>query len=194
MTTALGGMDAVMEGALNQSAVALSRFLGDRLLQPTDMRVSRTKLVEIPALWGREDTAVAAVVLEVGGDLNGYLLLAVPMDQAEPFLAPLLEGVTFETDEMLAESALGELGNVVGSTFLNCLADRFEMRVTPSPPVVVRDMVGALLATMAGALAENERSELPVVRAHLAGNGEQLSTYLLWIPGESDLERLEALA
>lgn len=193
MTIASGDIAALMEGALSRSAAALSQFLGDRLLRPADMELSKHQLAEIPVLWGPEDTPVAAVALEVSGDLEGFLLLAVPLEQAEFFLSPLLGDGAFDTDEQLAESALGELGNVVGSAFLNYLADRFAMNVKPSPPSVVCDMVGALLATLAGALAQEERPELPVVRAQLTGNGEQFSAYLLWIPGSSDWERLEAL-
>lgn len=194
MTTRSDGIAAVMEGALSRSAEALSTFLGDRLLRPTEIGLSRHKLVEIPALSGPEDTLVSAVVLEIDGDLEGYLLLATPFEQADVFLRSLLGDGPLDTDEQLAESALGEMGNVVGSTFLNYLADRFSMHVKPSPPAVVCDMVGALLSTLAGALAEEERPELPVVRANLGGDGHRFSAYLLWIPGRSDWERLEALA
>src|SRR5690606_31441759 len=108
----------------------------------------------------------------------------------------LLGEFDVDADEELADSALGELGNVVGSAFLNDLADRFSLRIKPSPPAVGRDMIGALLATLAAALAADERQELPAVRAQLPGNGngEECNAYLLWIPGHRDLERLERLA
>lgn len=196
MTNATDGMTAVMERALSRSAEALSRFLGDRMLRPAHLALTNHKLVELPVVWGSEDTAVAAIALEVGGDLDGYLVLTIPMESLELFLKPLLGELDVDADEELADSALGELGNVVGSAFLNDLADRFSLRIKPSPPAVVRDMIGALLATLAAALAADERQELPVVRAQLTenGNGEECNAYLLWIPGHSDLERLERLA
>lgn len=194
MTNASDGMTAVMERALSRSAEALSQFLGDRMLRPAEVGLTNHRLAELPVLWGPEDTPVAAVVLDVSGDLEGFLVLTIPLDECEQFLQPLIGETAFDVDEQLAESALGELGNVVGSAFLNDLADRFAMRVKPSPPAVVRDMIGALLATLAAALAMDKRSELPVVRANLAGNGQAGNAYLLWIPGRSDLERLEALS
>ncbi len=194
MTNASDGMTAVMERALSRSAEALSQFLGDRLLRPAAVDLTNHRLAELPVLWGPEDTPVAAVVLDVSGDLEGFLVLTIPLDECEQILQPLIGEATFDADEELAESALGELGNVVGSAFLNDLADRFAMHVKPSPPAVVRDMIGALLATLAAALAMDKRSELPVVRAHLAGNGQIGNAYLLWIPGRSDLQRLEALS
>ncbi len=193
MNIASSGMTAVMERALSCSAEALSRFLGDRMLRPDDVALTNHKLAELPVMWGDEDTPVAAVALEVGGDLEGFLVLAIPMDVLGSFLGPLLGDVDFDADEELTQSALGELGNVVGSAFLNELADRFSMDVKPSPPAVVRDMIGALLATLAAALAEEERKELPVVQAQLVGNGDTCNAYLLWIPGHRDWERLETL-
>jgi chemotaxis protein CheC len=57
-------------------------------------------------------------------------------------------GTTQSLGEMEA-SALGELGNVVGSSFLNELADATGLRLMPSPPSVMTDMAGALLDIIA---------------------------------------------
>nr|MBO2472401.1 hypothetical protein [Bacillota bacterium] len=192
MTIASDAARAVMERALSRSAEALSRFLGDRVLRPSYVTLTTHRLAELPILWGRAEMPIAGVVLEVRGDLEGFLLLIVPQEDCAGFLQSLMGGPC--DDEELAESALGEMGNVVCSAFLNELADTYAMRINPSPPAVVCDMVGALLETLAAALAMEKRSELPVVRAQLAGNGQGSSAYLLWIPGRGDLERLEALS
>lgn len=194
MTIASDATKAVMERALDRSAQALSAFLGDRMVRPGQVALTSHRLAELPVLWGPEDTPVAGVVLEVSGDLEGFLLLIVAMEECQRFLQSLIGSTPCDDDEELAESALGELGNVVCSAFLNELADAYAMHIKPSPPAVVRDMVGALLGTLAAALALEQRSELPVVRAHLGGNGQGSNAYLLWIPGRGDLERLEALS
>ncbi|MBO8142025.1 MAG: chemotaxis protein CheX [Firmicutes bacterium] len=190
-------MEAILRRALDHSAEALSGFLGTKLARAADVQLSRHRLADLPVLCGPEETPVAGVFLEVQGDLHGYLLLVIPAEEARDMESKLLAVAGTEDPEgtgELADSALGELGNVVGSAFLNELADRFHLSVTPSPPQVARDMVGALLSTLAGALAVEERTELPVVRTELVSDVSRLAAYLLWIPGGTDWNRLEAMA
>jgi len=56
-------------------------------------------------------------------------------------------GTTTEPDD-LARSAIGELGNIVGSAFVNALADRVNLILHPSPPTIVHDMAIALVETV----------------------------------------------
>lgn len=183
---------AIMTGALKHAAGALSQFLGDRVLNATDVQLSNYSLLDLPTLYGPEETPVACAAFEVNEDLQGFLVLLLPLDQADHLLQTLLGSLGSPDDETLANSVFGELGNVVSSAFLNHVADGVGMRITLSPPHVSRDMVGALLGTLAGALADARGAKLPVVHTELAGNDGQLSAYLLWIPGELDLQRLEA--
>lgn len=180
-----GGMTAVMSEALDHAAHVLSEFLGTRLHWKADVCISSHRLTELPALCGPEDTPVAAAFFEVKGDLTGYLLLAIPAEAAQHIIELLLGGMDAGADEELVDSTLGELGNVVGSAFLNALADRFGISVTPSPPQVAWDMVGALLATLAGALAVRARDEWPVVHTQLQASGADYPAYLIWISGQT---------
>ena len=53
-----------------------------------------------------------------------------------------------EPDE-LAASAIGELGNIVGSAFVNALADRARTLILhPSPPTILNDMAVALVESV----------------------------------------------
>jgi chemotaxis protein CheC len=45
----------------------------------------------------------------------------------------------------MEQSVLGEIGNIMGSFFLNVLSDTTGERFLPSPPVVMADMAGAIL-------------------------------------------------
>lgn len=186
MEATSAAMAAAMSEALDHAARALSGFLDSRLQWTADVRITRHRLSELPALCGREDTSVAAAFFEVSGDLMGYLLLAIPEEPARRIVDELLRVMGSAADEELVNSTIGELGNVVGSAFLNVLADRFGLRVAPSPPQVAWDMVGALLSTLAGALAARARSEWPVVNTHLKAKDGDYPAYLIWIPGDAD--------
>jgi chemotaxis protein CheC len=56
-------------------------------------------------------------------------------------------GTTTEADD-LAQSAIGELGNIVGSAFVNALADDLNLILHPSPPTILHDMAIALVQSV----------------------------------------------
>ncbi|HMO53083.1 MAG TPA: chemotaxis protein CheC, partial [Tepidiformaceae bacterium] len=56
-------------------------------------------------------------------------------------------GTTTDADE-LAQSAIGELGNIVGSAFVNALADDLNLILHPSPPSILHDMAIALVESV----------------------------------------------
>ena len=47
--------------------------------------------------------------------------------------------------QAMERSALAELGNIIGSSFLNAIADSLGLALRPSPPEVILDMAGAIL-------------------------------------------------
>jgi chemotaxis protein CheC len=48
----------------------------------------------------------------------------------------------------MACSAISELGNIVGSAFVNALADHLNLVLHPSPPQLLHDMAIALVETV----------------------------------------------
>lgn len=184
---------AIMTAALEHAAAALSGFLGDRVLQATDVSIKNYDLVQLPSLYGPEETPVACSAFEVNGGEQGFLLLLLPLDQADEVLQTLLGELGAPDDPALVDSVFGELGNVVASSFLNSVADSWHTRIALSPPQVLRDMVGAVLATVAGAAAAGNGQKIPVVHTKLAGTGAELSAYLLWVPGHTNFNRLGVL-
>lgn len=181
---------AVMTGALEHAAKALSAFLGDRMFEPTHVTIATYPLAELPALYGPEETPVVCSAFEVDDGNRGVLLLLLPLEQADEVVRSLLGEPA--ADEALADSIFGEMGNIVGSSFLNYVADRLQLRIQLSPPHVSRDMVGALLATVAGASAAIIGEQIPVVQTELIdADGAELSAYLLWVPGNAGLNGWE---
>lgn len=99
-------------------------------------------------------------------------------------------------DEM-ALSVLAEVDNVVGSAFLNVMADSISGRLIPSPPSVVADMAGALLSTAlvstlerAGRVAET----VSVVHTSFGTPDGQVEAMLIWLSAATSAEMLAAAA
>jgi chemotaxis protein CheC len=106
---------------------------------------------EISQLVGGPETESVGIYLTVSGSASGHIMLMYDPQMAHGFVDMLMgqpPGSTQSLGDMEA-SALGELGNIMGSSFLNALADATGLTLMPSPPIVMRDMAGALLDVIA---------------------------------------------
>lgn len=168
-----------IERALAEAGQALSNLLSVRF-RPTSSAVLLRSLSELPLLASDEDEPVVAVFFEVGQDLKGFLLVVLPAAQAQLLAEHLIGDLTAQQE--LRASALGEVGNIVGSAFLNHLADRFDLCATPTPPQVIEDMIGALLSSVGAYLAAGGFDEFPVVQTKLTEEHGSITAYLFWLP------------
>jgi chemotaxis protein CheC len=92
-------------------------------------------------------------------------------------------GTTLELGEMEI-SALAEAGNVAGSFFLTTMAERAGLTLPPTPPVVIHEMCGAILDTVAAELAVLEHDEAIVIEAQFACDGQVVEVSFFMFPGE----------
>ena len=108
-------------------------------------------LRDVPLLAGDPEAPVLASYSFFEGEVEGQLMMLFRPDTAErlvTFLAPeVFAGLTEEEIPTLMDSLILEVANVVGSSLINSVADGAEIRISPSPPVLVRDMAGAVLGS-----------------------------------------------
>jgi len=116
-----------------------------------DMVVTALSLEEVSmrnavSLIGRPEDIVVAIYLLFSGSASGHVVLAFKPETALG-LVDMAMGLQSGTTRALGDmekSALGEMGNVVGSFFLNAIVKNTGNRLMPSPPAVVVDMAGAI--------------------------------------------------
>lgn len=181
--------ETVLRGGLAEAARAFSQFVQQNV-DLSDPLLAHDEPVRIPALLGEPGQQVAAVFLAVEGDLDGYLLLLIPEHAVECLLTWMLGDP--DVDSELAQSAIGEIGNVVGSAFLNYLADIAEIRISPAPPQVVHETVAAVLGTIAAGLEATGYREVQVVCTELVGIEGSFSVYFIWLPRLSSAPQVGA--
>lgn len=179
-------LNAVMEVALRQAGDALVALSG-RPIRLSGGGVEEYALTELQHLFGDPDLPVVASFLEIRGDMTGCMLLLFPTRSAD-FLLSTLFGQMEESEE-LVDSAVGEIGNVVGSSFLNALSDSSGMRILPSPPQVARDMMGALLGSVVAVMA-HETTKVPLIRTRFESRGRHFMGYLVWLPEADQIRHL----
>lgn len=141
--------DLVGKGTANAMS-GLSRMIGQEI-HVTSFSLRRIPVVEIASLVGGPEVTSVGIYLTATGSANGHIMLVYDPRIACAFV-DLLMGQPPNTTCTLGElerSALGEMGNIIGSFFLSALADETGLDLRPSPPAVMMDMAGALLDVVA---------------------------------------------
>jgi len=166
-----------------QNAVrGLSTMLG-RPIQMSVPRLSLVPLCEVSSRVGGPEQEAVGIYLLVTGDLGGHVMLILPIADALRLLDMVLEvpdGAT-QTLGTLERSALGEVGNVSTSLFLNAIADATGMVLRPSPPAVLVDMVGAIIdiiVASAGAISD----DILLLEAEFLGPDRSLDMFFWMVP------------
>ena len=101
-------------------------------------------------------------------------------------------GTTTEPDE-LAESAIGELGNIVGSAFINALADHVNLSLHPSPPTVINDMAIALVESVYAEVL-SQGGDVVMMDAIFEDHSGKTAGLIIVAPDPISLERLLKVA
>ena len=134
---------------LESARATLSVFTGkDRLDAVTTDYVELSK---VPLLSGSPEDVVLSSYVTFSGDAEGQLMILFRPDSAQKLadcLVPeLFRSLSQEEIPSLLDSLMVEVANIVGSSVLNKVADCGGMRLVPTPPVMVRDMSGAILGS-----------------------------------------------
>jgi len=149
-----GSHDAVkvFSGGFDNAMAGLSQMAGQEI-KVTSMDFRKVPVKDVTELFGGPEALIIAVYLEITGKSNGQMVVVYEPNVAFDLIDLLLcqpQGTTRELSEM-ERSTLGEVGNIMGSFFLNYISDNTGVSFQPSPPAVMMDMAGAILdATLAG--------------------------------------------
>lgn len=144
-------LDALREVAnigAGHAATALSQMTEQRIMisVPT---INVRPLEEVPTALGAPEDPVAAVLMNMLGDLTGRTLLVFPKATAIRLCELLLRRPHAGDAELsvLEESALKEAGNILAGAYMNALSDFMGLMLLPSPPSLAIDMARAVLTT-----------------------------------------------
>jgi len=182
-------IDAVAASAVRSAARALSE-MAMREIVAHSPHVRTVGLSHLSMVAGDPERAVVAVYLGIQGDVPGHILLAFSEPMARGLVDMLLdqpEGTTVELGEMEI-SALAEAGNVAGSFFLTTLAEWAGLTLPPTPPMVIHEMCGAILDTLAAELAVQAHDEAMVIDAHFTCDDQVVDASFFMFPGHDILQ------
>ena len=144
-------LDALREVAnigAGHAATALSTMTGGTIMisVPT---INIARLEEVPPQISAPEEPVAAVLMNMLGDLTGRTLLVFPKPTAIRLSELMLrrpQGSSKDLGE-LEQSAIKEAGNILSGAYMNALSDFMGLMLLPSPPALAIDMSTAVLTT-----------------------------------------------
>jgi chemotaxis protein CheC len=135
----------VNEG-VNKAVSGLSGMVGKQVAV-TGFKLHKMMIKDVANLFGGHEAPIVGVYLKFTGGGDGHILVGYEPDTASKLVNVVL-GKAPESIYNLSEmekSVLGEVGNIMGSFFLNTIADDTGISLHPSPPAVMVDMAGAIL-------------------------------------------------
>lgn len=188
-TRGFATMAVVAASAVQSAANALAE-MALREITAVSPEIQMVDLSHLTMVAGDPERAVVAVYLGIEGDLQGHILMAYSEEMAMSLVDMLMDqpiGTTTELGE-LEISALAEAGNVAGSFFLTTIADWSGLILPPTPPVVIHEMCGAILGTLAGELALQAHDRAMVIDAQFTCDGQVVDASFFMFPGERMIE------
>ena len=134
---------------------------------------------------GPAEKLVTGVVIGVVGDMEATVLLLL----GERDAATLCGLLGVDPDDELAPSALGEIGNIVGASYINALGAMTGLEMEPEPPQSATDMLGAIVASVLAGRAAGDDIAL-VLDSDLQVEGEDCAISFLLVPTTGGVQEL----
>ncbi len=131
---------------------------------------------------GKPDEVMSAVVMQMGGDVGGTLLLVFPTQSAIDLSSILLKQTSkskkMDEDE---NSALREVGNILSGHALNALSQFLGFRLIQSVPETSSDMIGAMMNEILSHFLRDKHKDILVLSVRFEVAGKQISGQLFFL-------------
>ncbi|HEX3159662.1 MAG TPA: chemotaxis protein CheC [Gemmatimonadaceae bacterium] len=188
-------LDALREVAnigAGHAATALSTMTGSTILisVPT---INIARIEELPPQISGPEEPVAAVLMNMLGDLTGLTLLVFPSRTATRLAELMLRRPVGSSTELgeLEKSAVKEAGNILSGAYMNALSDFMGMMLLPSPPSLAVDYSTAVLSSTYLQFSEDRDFVFCVESEfYMQDSGERLRGFFLLLP---DIASLNAM-
>lgn len=143
-------IDALKEigniGAGN-AATALSQLLSEKI----NIKVPQVRIIpfdDVSKSVGGPEKLVVGIFMRINGDIDGNILMIISEHDAYKLMEKLLNTKREEERGFspMEKSALMEVGNIVGSSYIVALSELTQLSLRISVPGLAFDMAGAIIS------------------------------------------------
>lgn len=170
------------------AATALSTVLG-RKIEMTMPEVELVGFNQALHKLGGPEQMVAAVLVEVSGEVNGIMLFMQDLKFINIVLESLLHKSISDYAEIdqLEMSALTEVGNILISSYMNAMSTLTGITMNLSVPSVSVNMLGGVM-NVPFSMYGYQMDKIMVIRGRFRCDGEEVFSRLMLLP---DMESLD---
>lgn len=166
------------------ATTALSQMMGNEKI---DMRVPKVELLlfkELAEIVGGAETLVVGIFLSLEGQIDGSMLFMIEVDAAHYLVDSMLGQENSSGKDTFTEmelSALKEIGNIIGGSYLSSISTLTNMLITSSIPYMAIDMAGAILSVPAIEFGKVGDKAL-LIESRFYVDDQAISGYFILIP------------
>lgn len=162
------------------AASALSEMTG----QVVDISVPSCEMIsyaEIAQRMGGADNVILGMLVQMSGDIEGYMLLAQELQDARNMIKVLLGQEIPEQDMDVADyEAMREVCNIMVSTYLSAIASMMQLTIVPSVPEMTIDMAMAIMNVPA--LVYGELESVLFLNTEFGGDAKSIKGNFFMMP------------
>ena len=146
---------------------------------------------EIADKMGGAENIILGMLVQMSGDIEGYILLAQTLEEARNTLRLLL-GQEFPDGDMELEDyePMREVCNILSSTYLSAISSMLQLNITPTVPDMTIDMAMAIMNVPVMVYGELGDSVL-LMNTEFGGDAEGIKGEFFMIPTVQSLEVLK---
>jgi chemotaxis protein CheC len=167
-----------------QATIALSIMLHEKV----NVEVPRLYMTPphlVPRIYQQHDTLVAAVFMQLRGEVDCDIMLIFQAKEANKIGRLMAKNAAGkEADSEMEKSAIEELGSIMICSFLNAVAAFTETELIPTPPTLIYDAFDAVID---GLLAKQAlySDVAAIFDSRFRRSRSSAEGYLILFPGEN---------
>ena len=172
------------------AATALSSMLSAKV----NMSLPKVEILDFNEALvnvGDPEEVVAAILVEMSGELSGIMLFILTKEFSDEILFRMLgktEADFFELDE-IDSSVLMEIGNIVISSYITAMASLVNMSVELSVPQLAVNMLGGIMSVPIAMMGQHS-DRIMMITGNFMIDEKALNSNMLLLP---DVESLNVL-
>jgi len=132
---------------------------------------------------GDPEEIVAAVLVNMSGDMKGCMLFIIKKPLIDEFTTSLLSKKLDDLSELgdMEISALNEIGNIMISSYINAMSGLIGVSIDLSVPAIAVNMLGGILSVPIAEFGYTT-DKLMMISGHFVINDQQYESNILMLP------------